>query len=200
VDNLSENVKRGIRKKLRDGIYPNKPPIGYLNDPRTRAIVIDPERGPLVRRMFETYATGQYTASQIKELVTAWGLKTFNDLPLPLSKVHWTLDQSLLHRPFPVQWRGLRGQTPRLDFAGLVRAGSENPQKQRPGPVREAQPLSISRPHHLPRVRMFHHIRHSERPRLLPMRQAARPLRLEDHPGGIACPTAPGEHPASFDF
>ncbi len=93
VDNLSENIKRGIRKKLRDGIYPNKPPIGYLNDPKTRAIVIDPERGPLVRRMFETYATGQHTASQIKELVTAWGLTTFNELPLPLSKVLWTLDQ-----------------------------------------------------------------------------------------------------------
>ena len=45
VDNLSENIKRGIRKKLRDGIYPNKPPIGYLNDPKTLAIVIDPERG-----------------------------------------------------------------------------------------------------------------------------------------------------------
>ena len=29
VDNLSENIKRGIRKKLRDGVYPNKPPIGY---------------------------------------------------------------------------------------------------------------------------------------------------------------------------
>jgi len=93
VDNLSENIKRGIRKKLRDGIYPNKPPIGYLNDPKTRAILIDPERGPLVQKMFETYATGQYTASAIKEQVTAWGLKTFNDLPLPLSKVLWTLDQ-----------------------------------------------------------------------------------------------------------
>ena len=46
VDNLSENIKRGIRKKLRDGIYPNKPPIGYLNDPKTRAIVIDPRTWP----------------------------------------------------------------------------------------------------------------------------------------------------------
>jgi DNA invertase Pin-like site-specific DNA recombinase len=54
--------------------------------------------------------------------------------------------------------------------------------------------------YHLPRVRLFIHIRHTEGPRLLPMRQAARPLRLEDHPGGIACPTTAGEHPASFDF
>ncbi len=30
VDNLSENIKRGLRKKLREGIYPNMPPPGYL--------------------------------------------------------------------------------------------------------------------------------------------------------------------------
>ena len=52
VDSLSENIKRGLRKKLREDL-PNKPPIGYLNDPKTRAVYIDPERGPLVRRMFE---------------------------------------------------------------------------------------------------------------------------------------------------
>src|SRR3972149_2368674 len=33
IDNLSENVKRGIRQKLRNGVYPNKAPIGYLNKP-----------------------------------------------------------------------------------------------------------------------------------------------------------------------
>ena len=92
VDSLSENIKRGIRKKLREGIFPTKPPIGYLNDPKTRTVYIDPERGPLVRKMFEAYATGRYTGAQIKALVTAWGLKTFNGLPLPLSKVYWTLD------------------------------------------------------------------------------------------------------------
>ena len=92
VDNLSENIKRGIRKKLREGIYPNKPPIGYLNDPKTRAVYIDPERGPLVRRMFEEYATGRYTAAALLELITAWGLRSFNDLTLPLSKILWTLD------------------------------------------------------------------------------------------------------------
>src|SRR3989344_4472249 len=36
VDNLSENVKRGNRQKLRKGILPNKAPYGYLNEPRLR--------------------------------------------------------------------------------------------------------------------------------------------------------------------
>ncbi|MEK7188362.1 MAG: recombinase family protein, partial [Patescibacteria group bacterium] len=36
VDNLSENVKRGIRQKLRQGIWPKTPPIGYINNPKTK--------------------------------------------------------------------------------------------------------------------------------------------------------------------
>jgi len=32
VDNLSENVKRGIREKLRRGEWPGWAPLGYLND------------------------------------------------------------------------------------------------------------------------------------------------------------------------
>ncbi|OQC58836.1 MAG: hypothetical protein BWX54_00910 [Verrucomicrobia bacterium ADurb.Bin018] len=58
VDNLSENIRRGLRKKLREGIYPNMPPPGYRNDKQTRAIVIDEARALFIRKMFEAYATG----------------------------------------------------------------------------------------------------------------------------------------------
>jgi DNA invertase Pin-like site-specific DNA recombinase len=34
VDNLSENVKRGLRQKLRRGEWPGWVPVGYLNDLR----------------------------------------------------------------------------------------------------------------------------------------------------------------------
>jgi DNA invertase Pin-like site-specific DNA recombinase len=34
VDSLSENVKRGMRQKVRNGIYPGLAPLGYLNDLR----------------------------------------------------------------------------------------------------------------------------------------------------------------------
>lgn len=57
-DALSENVKRGNRTKRENGWHPGKAPIGYLNDPITRTIVADPERFPLVRRMFELAMAG----------------------------------------------------------------------------------------------------------------------------------------------
>jgi len=38
VDNLSENIRRGQRQKLKNGIWPMVAPIGYLNDPKKRII------------------------------------------------------------------------------------------------------------------------------------------------------------------
>jgi site-specific DNA recombinase len=32
VDSLSENTKRGLRQKVRMGIFPSQAPFGYLND------------------------------------------------------------------------------------------------------------------------------------------------------------------------
>jgi DNA invertase Pin-like site-specific DNA recombinase len=105
VDNLSENIKRGIRKKLRDGIYPNMPPPGYVNDRRSRMIVFDDERAPLLRRMFETYATGQYTVTEIAAMIQDWGLVGVRGKPIAPSKVH-----DILANPFYVGVFRFRGE------------------------------------------------------------------------------------------
>jgi len=60
VDNLRENVKRGLRQKIRNGVWPGWAPVGYLNNVRTRGVDIDPEKSRLVRKVFELYATGAY--------------------------------------------------------------------------------------------------------------------------------------------
>jgi len=36
IDNLSENIKRGHRQKLRKGIWPGFAPVGYLNNHKTK--------------------------------------------------------------------------------------------------------------------------------------------------------------------
>lgn len=38
IDSLSENVKRGLRQKVRRGEYPGLAPVGYINDPRTKLL------------------------------------------------------------------------------------------------------------------------------------------------------------------
>ena len=69
VDNLSENIKRGIRQKLRNGIWPNRPPVGYFNDRNNRCIAVHPEKAPLVRKAFELYATGNYALHEVRKRI-----------------------------------------------------------------------------------------------------------------------------------
>ena len=61
VDNLRENVKRGLRQKIRNGVWPGWAPVGYLNNAKTRGIDVDSEKAPKVRKLFEMYAAGAYT-------------------------------------------------------------------------------------------------------------------------------------------
>jgi len=61
VDNLRENVKRGLRQKIRNGVWPGWAPVGYINNPKTRGIDVDSDKAPRVRKLFECYATGAYT-------------------------------------------------------------------------------------------------------------------------------------------
>ncbi|MEW5908116.1 MAG: recombinase family protein [Patescibacteria group bacterium] len=61
VDNLRENTKRGLRQKIRNGVWPGWAPVGYLNNSKTKMIDIDPEKAPKVRKLFELYATGNHT-------------------------------------------------------------------------------------------------------------------------------------------
>ncbi len=58
VDSLSENTKRGLRQKVRMGIFPSQAPIGYINDSRTKTIVVDKKQAKIVRLAFEKYTKG----------------------------------------------------------------------------------------------------------------------------------------------
>ncbi|HZR84215.1 MAG TPA: recombinase family protein [Candidatus Binatia bacterium] len=77
VDSLSENIRRGNRTKVERGWLPTRAPLGYLNDRDTRTMLPDPDRFPLVRRMWELALTGVYTPRKIWEIATLeWGLTT----------------------------------------------------------------------------------------------------------------------------
>ncbi|MGA2439936.1 MAG: recombinase family protein [Tepidisphaeraceae bacterium] len=88
VDSLSENIRRGQRQKLKNGIMPGATPTGYLNDRMTRTVVIDPVRAPLVRKAFELYATGDYTLDRITETVRNLGLTSRQNCPLSRAQCH----------------------------------------------------------------------------------------------------------------
>jgi site-specific DNA recombinase len=77
VDSLSENVRRGYRAKVQHGWLPGLAPLGYLNDKASKTIVVDPERFPLVKQVWDLMITGAYSPRRIWETATQeWNLTT----------------------------------------------------------------------------------------------------------------------------
>jgi DNA invertase Pin-like site-specific DNA recombinase len=77
IDDLRQNVKRGLRAKLQQGWATGKPPLGYLNDKADKTIVKDPERFDLVRRMWDLMLTGTLRPDQIRTIANEeWGFRT----------------------------------------------------------------------------------------------------------------------------
>ena len=67
IDNLSENVRRGNRAKLRQGGWPGQKPFGYIYDHRLRNIVPEPREAKIVKKVFAEYATGKHCFRTIAE-------------------------------------------------------------------------------------------------------------------------------------
>ena len=76
IRQLSVNVARGLRQKARNGHYPSVPPIGYLNDPRTKTIVVDRKKSKIVRSAFELYAQNGSRLEDIAHFLFENGIKT----------------------------------------------------------------------------------------------------------------------------
>lgn len=66
VENLREEVKKGMREKAEQGIYPGRAPFGYRNNTVTRSIDVDSEKAALVNRIFECYAASDCSLSQLR--------------------------------------------------------------------------------------------------------------------------------------
>src|SRR3990167_4616108 len=100
VDNLSENTKRGLRQKLRRGEWPGYAPLGYLNDLLKHTMYKDPERFRFVRKIFELYATGNYSLKDVRKLITSAGLLSRKKNMLSVSNIQSILSNSFYYGVF----------------------------------------------------------------------------------------------------
>lgn len=65
VRKLAVDTRRGMQSKAEKGHKPGVPPIGYLNDPIAKVIIIDPDRFDLVRILWDKMLTGTYSMAQL---------------------------------------------------------------------------------------------------------------------------------------
>src|SRR5216684_1239274 len=69
IENLREEVKKGMREKAAQGIYPSRPPLGYTNNKLKHTIEVEGQGAGIAKRVFELYATGNYSLAQLRTTI-----------------------------------------------------------------------------------------------------------------------------------
>jgi site-specific DNA recombinase len=78
IENLREEVKKGMREKAEQGVYPGRAPLGYRNNRADRTIEIHPANAAIVAKIFELYASEQYSLSELRNALRATTGKTIS--------------------------------------------------------------------------------------------------------------------------
>ncbi len=103
-DNRGINVKRGLRTRVEMGLWPTTPPTGYLtqkNMEKKCQVIIDPERSPIVRKMFEKMAYEHWSGRKIHHwLKFELNFKTVGNKNLALSNIFRTLQNPFYYGVF----------------------------------------------------------------------------------------------------
>jgi len=104
-DNKSVNVKRGLRTRVEMGLWPGPAPTGYMKEKRMDRkceTLLDPERAPVIKKMFEKVAYDHWSGRKIYNwlkfdlnLKTAAGKKH-----LSLGNIYKVLDNTFYYGTF----------------------------------------------------------------------------------------------------
>ena len=87
IENLSEEVKKGMHEKARQGSWPTVAPIAYNNTKDAGGIRPDPQQAAVVRELFQAAATGTCSLDDLTTLAKERGLHTRHNHPVAKSKI-----------------------------------------------------------------------------------------------------------------
>ena len=117
IDNLREEVQKGLHTKAAQGLYPSYAPLGYLNtqgQDGKRIIVPDPVLGPTIVKLFTCFATGEYSLKELAQKAYAEGFR----FRLSRNKIPVTTLHKILRK---------RIYTGEFDYAGKIYQGIHEP-------------------------------------------------------------------------
>ena len=105
--NLATEVTKGLTQKVAQGGTPMRAPIGYLNVRKIddqgreiRTVEVDPDRAPLIRWAFQTYAKGETSVAGLLRDLTARGLVTVPSPKRPSKALGKNTLYKLLTNPY----------------------------------------------------------------------------------------------------
>lgn len=92
-DVRKQRCTEGMQAKIREGIWPWHPPIGYIHSKKrgdrrkTKPDEPDPERFYLAQKALRTFKTGTYSMTEITEMMNQWGFMTRTGKPMRIQLV-----------------------------------------------------------------------------------------------------------------
>jgi len=104
IDNLREETIKGLYGRLKQGVYPFKAPIGYLDvggkgktkeSGKGRLKNIDPIKAPVIKEAFRLCAEERYTLDMLRRYLADHGLTTSTNTMYGLNTMH-----KIMHNPF----------------------------------------------------------------------------------------------------
>ena len=95
VRNLREETIKGMNGRLKQGFYPFRAPIGYLDNGGGQAKTPDPIRAPLVQQAFELYGSRRYPLRPLLAEMRRRGLTNHDRRPISLAGL-----ANILSNPF----------------------------------------------------------------------------------------------------
>ncbi|MEN9552182.1 MAG: hypothetical protein RI935_559 [Candidatus Parcubacteria bacterium] len=103
-DNKSLNVKRGLRARVEMGLWPCRPPTGYLSTKRTDkkcVAVPDPERAEIIKQVFQKIGNDGWTGMKtFKWLTEEIKFKTEFNKPLSMGNFYRLIDNHFYYGIF----------------------------------------------------------------------------------------------------
>ncbi|AXI40709.1 recombinase family protein [Sulfitobacter sp. SK011] len=91
IRNLREEAIKGIRGRLKQGLYPHMAPLGYLNQGGGNPKTPDPARAPLITDAFTLYGTGKFSIRGLCDEMDKRGLRSRAGKALTRTSMEQTL-------------------------------------------------------------------------------------------------------------
>lgn len=104
-------VKLSLQRKWEQGDYPGWAPLGYVNmdhgtkEKPNKKVEIDPVAGPLITKLFELYATGNYSLLQLAKKMYNLGLPARKGKPICDSTLQQILTNTFYYGL--MKWNGM---------------------------------------------------------------------------------------------
>ncbi len=111
-DLTGRKTKKGLEQKANNGWLPSKAPQGYLNVQRNgkNIIIIDKDRGPLIKLAFDLYISGKYGVETINEILYQKGYRSLSGRKLQVSKMYHILENPFYYGDFMWDHRLFKGK------------------------------------------------------------------------------------------